>query len=244
MSNIIISGKSDVGLKRTNNEDTFVLSHDFRFGLVADGMGGAAAGELASRIFAETAIDHFSGSVSRTESETVDLVQKVFSIANQSILDHIDENAHHKGMGCTAELIAFYEQGFVVGHIGDSRTYRLRNGQLKQLTRDHSLVQDQIDQGMIAPEDARSHMFSNVILRAIGVNEKLELDLLHGKMFSGDIFLLCSDGLTDMVDDASIHKVLVSDISLRQKTDRLIGSALNAGGHDNITVVLCEIELP
>ncbi len=242
MPKIAFSGKSDVGLKRKNNEDVFVVSPELGFCLAADGMGGAAAGELASRFFAETAAEVFSGTESRSEREMLDLVRKAFSFANKRILDHVNENVNHKGMGCTAELVVFSDEGFVLGHIGDSRTYRLRDGQLKQLTQDHSLVQDQLDQGLITPEEARNHQLRNVILRAVGVNDSLPLDLLRGRIFSGDLFLLCSDGLTDMVDDTLIKGVLSLAISLPEKVDELIKSAKSAGGLDNITVVLSEIE--
>lgn len=242
MPNILFFGKTDVGLKRKRNEDTFVVSPELGFCLAADGMGGAAAGELASRIFAETTNTVFSGSNGRNEAETLTLVRKSFVVANQRILEHAEQNAEHKGMGCTAELVAFANGGFVLGHIGDSRTYRLRDGQLGQLTRDHSFVQDQINQGLITPEQAKQHHLRNVILRAVGVTENLAPDLLNGKALSGDIFLLCSDGLTDMVDDALIQRVLSSPSPLLQKTDELIEAANSAGGNDNITVVLSEIK--
>ncbi len=234
-------GKTDVGLKRGNNEDTFFVSPERMFCLVADGMGGAAAGELASRIFAETSMAVFPEPGDRSKKEIPDLVKTSFSHANQKILDHVKENIHHKGMGCTAELIAFSDEGFVLGHIGDSRTYRLRAGQLKQLTQDHSVVQDQVNRGLITPAEARNHRLRNVILRAVGVNDSLALDLLTGKTFSGDLFLLCSDGLTDMVEDTLLHQVLCSEMPLPQKVDELIKSAKSAGGNDNITVVLSEI---
>jgi len=242
MPNIAFFGKSDVGLKRTNNEDTFVVSHELEFCLAADGMGGAAAGELASLIFAETATKVFSGSGKRSEKESLKLVRESFTSANKKILDHTARNIEHKGMGCTAELVAFTNGGYVLGHVGDSRTYRLRDGQLEQLTRDHSFVQDQINQGLITPEEAKKHHLRNVILRAVGVSDNLSLDLLRGKVFPGDLFLLCSDGLTDMVEDSLILQVLSSPISLPQKADVLIDAAKSAGGRDNVTVVLSEIE--
>ena len=241
MPKIAFFGQSDVGIKRRNNEDAFVINPELCFCLAADGMGGAAAGELASRFFAETATQVFLSSVPRTERQAIDLVQDTFSFANKKILDHVNENPPHQGMGCTAELVAFFDEGFVLGHIGDSRTYRLRDGHLKQLTQDHSFVQGQIDQGLITQAEARHHHLRNVILRAVGVAENLSLDLLNGKIFSGDLFLLCSDGLTDMVDDPLIQEILSSALSLPQKTGELIGSANAAGGLDNITVVLSEV---
>ena len=241
MPEINFIGKSDSGLKRTNNEDCFMVRSELGFCLVADGMGGAAAGEIASRIFAETTLELFSSSAGRSEKETIELVQRAFNFANERILSHVKKNPHHKGMGCTAELMAFSDKGFIIGHIGDSRTYCLRDGQLKQLTEDHSLVQNQIDQRLITPSEARNHPLRNVILRAVGIKKKLALDLIRGITFSGDLFLLCSDGLSDMVDDNQIRNILFSTAPLLQKAEKLIESANAAGGHDNITVVLADI---
>jgi serine/threonine protein phosphatase PrpC len=263
-SKINYFGKTDTGLVRQHNEDTFLIKPDMGFCLVADGMGGAAAGELASRIFSETALEVFlkakgrseteireqaptstenNGDVTiiRSETEILNQVQRTFNLANERILNHVKETPEHKGMGCTAELIAFYDKDFVIGHLGDSRSYRIQNGRLKQLTKDHSLVQEQIDQGLISPEEARNHTFRRVITRAIGVEERFDPDILRGKTNSGDLFLLCSDGLTDMVDDYQIHKILSLPVDLVQKTEKLVEMAKSSGGRDNITVVLSEI---
>lgn len=234
-------GKSDVGLKRSNNEDALVLKTELGLWSVADGMGGAAAGELASQIFAETALDVFSKGKGQSEQETFALVQKTFRLANEGIRRHVKENQHHQGMGCTAELITFHDQTYILGHVGDSRTYLFRQGKLRQLTRDHSVVQDQIDQGLITPVEARTHLMRNVILRAVGVDEVIAVDFIRGKDFAGDLFLLCSDGLTDPVDDQPIQETLFLPLSLAQKGEKLIELANAAGGPDNITVILCEI---
>ena len=138
--------------------------------------------------------------------------------------------------------MAFSDQGFVIGHLGDSRTYRFRNGLLKQLTHDHSFIQEQIDKGLIAEEDARRHPLRNVIFKAVGINESLELDLIRGRTYPEDQFLLCSDGLTDMVEDISIGKVFQSAIPAHKKVDQLIELALSGGGKDNVTVVLIDIK--
>lgn len=238
---IVTYGQTDMGLRRENNEDTYRARPETGFCLVADGMGGAAAGELASRIFAEIAVRIFDEFRGQSEQEALEYVQKTFRLANENILEHVKENPHHKGMGCTAELLAFSHAGFVLGHIGDSRTYRFRNGQLKQLTQDHSLVQDQIDQGIITSIEARTHPMRNIILRAVGIKEKVALDLIRGKTVSGDLFLLCSDGLTDMVDDPVIAQILSLHHPLPQKVEKLIAVANSAGGKDNITVVLSEM---
>ncbi len=243
MHKIISSGKSDIGLKRSNNEDALVIELDSGFLALADGMGGAAFGEVASHIFVETALEVFSKAKKRSEQETLKLVQNAFRLANERILNLAGKNPNYKGMGCTAELVAFYNQNYILGHVGDSRTYLFRQGQLRQITQDQSLVQDQINKGLITPDEARRHSLRNVILQAVGVNEMLTLDLIRGKSLPGDLFLLCSDGLTDMVDDTSIQDTISLPINLAQKVEKLIELAKLAGGYDNITAILCEVML-
>lgn len=237
----IFCGKTDIGLRRSNNEDAFIISPELGFCLAADGMGGAAAGELASKIFADTVLEIFADSTDQSEKEILYRVKKAFSFANEKILDHATQNPNHEGMGCTAELLAFCGDGFALGHVGDSRTYRFRNGQLRQLTQDHTLVQEQIEEGLISSENIRNHPLRNIILRALGQERELALDLLRGKILPGDLFLLCSDGLTDMVQDDQIQEILSSDIDIHRKADKLVESAKAAGGKDNITVVLVAI---
>ncbi len=237
----IFSGKTDIGLKRENNEDAFVISFELDFCLAADGMGGAAAGELASRIFAESALTIFERNIRHSEENVLNRVQKAFNFANRKILEHVIQHPDHKGMGCTAELLAFFDGGFVLGHIGDSRTYRLRNGQLQQLTQDHTIVQQQVDEGLISSDKIKNHPLRNVILRAVGLNEELALDVIRGNIISGDLFLLCSDGLTDMIQDDQIQEILGCDIDIHAKVDKLIETAISAGGDDNVTVVMSAI---
>lgn len=241
MPEIDFIGKTDVGLIRPNNEDAFVVDKEAGFCLVADGMGGAAAGETASDIFAKTAADIFSSLVPQTEQDVLECVQNTFLQANDRILSHVSKHPEHQGMGCTAELLAFTDPGFVIGHMGDSRTYRFRDGTLKQLTKDHSLVQDQIDQGIITAEQARTHSMRNVILRAVGVRPSPALDTLRGPVYQGDLFLLCSDGLTDLIEDAEINNILKMDSDLAFKAENLVELAIKAGGKDNITVVLAGV---
>ena len=144
-------------------------------------------------------------------------------------------------MGCTAELLAFSDEGFILGHIGDSRTYRLRKDHLEQLTQDHTIVQQQFEEGLISSDQIKQHPLRNVIFRAVGIKEELALDLIFGKISVEDIFLLCSDGLTDMIPDDQIQEILCSDSDLHHKTEELIETAKVAGGIDNITVVLAAI---
>jgi PPM family protein phosphatase len=241
MNRIVSFGKSDRGLKRPNNEDAFLVNAELGFHVLADGMGGAAAGELASQIFAETALELFSALPSESDNETVRVLEKSYELANERMLDHVKNHPDDRGMGCTAELLIILNNKFTLGHVGDSRTYLYREGQLKQLTRDHSLVQDQVDQGLITQLEARTHPLRHVILRAVGATETLAVDLVRGSTLSGDLFLLSSDGLTDMVEDKTIREILALPIDISEKAERLIESAKAAGGHDNITVILSEV---
>lgn len=238
---ITYHGATDVGNVRTNNEDVFYVCEAWHYCLVADGMGGAAAGEVASRIFSDTARAVFAGHDGMSEENTIARVQTTFKLANDKILKHVGRNPNDKGMGCTAELLAFSRGSFIIGHVGDSRTYRLKKNRLQQLTKDHSLVQEQLDQGLITAEEARRHAMRNVILRAVGVNDTVALDILKGKKKSGDLFLLCSDGLTDMVEESSVLSTLSTNTSLRERSDSLIQLAKQAGGKDNVTVVLSAV---
>lgn len=241
MAREIFCGKTDIGLRRSNNEDAFVTSPEMGFCLAADGLGGAAAGELASKIFADTALEVFTDTSDRSENEIVYRVKKTFYFSNERMLEHVAQNPNHKGMGCTAELLAFSGDGFIIGHVGDSRTYRFRNGQLEQLTQDHTLVQEQVEQGLIPPANIRDHPLGNIVLRAVGQDSELALDLLRGKVLPGDLFLLNSDGLTDMIQDDQIREILTAEVDIHRKVDELIESAKAAGGKDNITVVLVSI---
>ncbi|MFO8082835.1 MAG: Stp1/IreP family PP2C-type Ser/Thr phosphatase [Desulfobacterales bacterium] len=241
MGKMELFGKTDIGLRRTNNEDVFYVDLQRGFCLVADGMGGAAAGELASSIFAESARKTFSSVMNADKLSATELVKSAFQLANKNILEHIKEFPHHKGMGCTAELLAVSDGGLVLGHIGDSRTYRFRNGNLSRLTRDHSLVQEQVDKGLITARQAKKHPMKNVILKAVGISGSFEIDIISLKSQENDLYLMCSDGLTDMVDDEQILHVLACDANIEQKTQMLIDLAKTAGGLDNITLVLCRM---
>jgi serine/threonine protein phosphatase PrpC len=236
-------GLTDTGLHRPGNEDSFLVRCEAGCFLVADGMGGAAAGEVASRIFADTAAQRITRQEGRTAEEAVVLLKETFIAANTHIRTHVQDTPDHGGMGCTAELLLFHDHGFVLGHIGDSRTYRLRQGDFARLTKDHSLVQEQVDQGLISKVEAQTHRLRNVIIRAVGVNEQLKIDIIRGGFRAGDLFLLCSDGLTDMVADDAIKEVLLTGESLADRTNRLIEQANSGGGRDNITAVLVQVEL-
>ena len=232
---------TDPGLTRSHNEDTCLVNNDAGYFLVADGMGGAAAGEVASGLFQETVLELFSPDRDRSP-ELENLVMECFQSANARILSHVAEIPSHSGMGCTAELFAFHNNRFVLGHVGDSRTYRLSSGNLTQLTTDHTLVQAQEEQGLISSEQARTHSMRNVILRVVGSSEGVEVDMIHGTAVPGDIFLLCTDGLSGMVDDEQIQEILTFEAPLPLKATMLIDQANHAGGKDNISVALIEVK--
>jgi protein phosphatase len=233
-------GKTDQGLRRLNNEDTILVDENQGICLVADGIGGNAGGEIASRLFSQTAENAFSG-VPFQEELRYQILQKVFADANETIFNYAQSQPGCDGMGCTAEMLVLNDDRFMLGHIGDSRTYRLRDGQIKQLTVDHTLVKQQLDQGLITQEEAKHHSFKNVILRAVGIQQNPSLDVLRGNIYPGDMFLLCSDGLTDMVEDDFIKNHLAAVKGIREKVDGLIQEANARGGRDNISVVVVQI---
>jgi PPM family protein phosphatase len=242
MPTYLASGASDVGLRRANNEDAFLVNAEIGLFAVADGMGGAAAGEVASAIFIEAAGELFGATAPATAERASALVQEAFGLANERMISHVAAQPDHRGMGCTAELLVCYGERYLVGHVGDSRTYLLREGELRQITKDHSLVQQMVDGGQISAAEARHHSMKNVVLRALGADLELSLDLVRGSLFPKDLFLLCSDGLTDMLDDDAIKKALIFPVSLSEKVGLLIEGAKAAGGRDNVTVVLCQVE--
>ena len=241
MREILFFGKTDPGRVRKQNEDIFLLNEQKNFCLVADGIGGSRAGGTASKIFAQTVSDYFDNIKNFQESESPSLIKKIFAAANSNILNHAKNHQECSGMGCTAELILFFENTYVLGHMGDSRTFRLRNGNLKQLTVDHSLVQEQISQGLITPDEAKKHAFKNIIIRAVGIEENPLLDILKGKIITGDRFLLCSDGLTDVIEISQIEELLNCSSKDSQNVELLVKNAKESLGKDNITVVIVQI---
>jgi protein phosphatase len=231
-------GRTDAGLRRSNNEDAFVSAADLGVLALADGMGGAASGEVASGIFADTVRERFSAGPPPSVGEAEELVLRSFLLANRRILELAARAPEHRGMGCTGEMVVFADDRYVVGHVGDSRVYLFRGGRLRQVTNDHSFVQEQVDRGLLTSVQARIHPWRHMLLRAIGIHDSLEVDLLSGKAHPEDLFLLCSDGLTDMIGDPLIEERLGSGLSLGEKAERLVRDACDAGGYDNVTVVL------
>lgn len=233
-------GLSHAGKQREDNEDDFVVRIDIGLFAIADGIGGAAAGEVASHIFVKTC-EHEFEQTARWEADCRPLIKHTFTCANANIARFMQANESAKGMGCTAELLTFADGRYYLGHVGDSRTYLYRQRQLSQLTKDHSFIQEQIDRGLVDEAAAEQHWMRNAICRAVGHLDNLEIDTLDGHAQANDIFLLCSDGLTDMVDDASVASILGEPTTLKQKANSLLQKALANGGKDNVTVVLAKV---
>jgi protein phosphatase len=237
-----VCSKTDKGLQRHRNEDVGIARPAEQYCLVADGMGGQAGGEIASNMFAAAAGDVFQERAELGESAGVLQVRTAFDLANTRILSYARDYPAFAGMGCTGDILRFCGSRFVLGHIGDSRTYLLRDGILRQLTKDHTLVESQIEQGLLSRQEARNSQFRSILLRAVGSAAKLEVDLLQDDLLAGDIFLLCSDGLHGMVEDEPILAVLAYDAPLDLKAGLLVTLANDAGGKDDITVVLAQVE--
>ena len=236
MSVLASSARTDTGRKRRRNEDAFVCEPPLF--AVADGMGGAQAGEVASRLAAESLREREHGELSALE-QTVELIRE----ANRRVYAYSKENASARGMGTTMTVALVDGNKVTVGHVGDSRAYLLRDEQLTQLTQDHSLVAELVRSGRLSPEDAESHPRRSVITRALGTDSKVEVDVFSVQAQDHDLYLLCSDGLTSMVADDEIERILTSArADLDGATMKLIEAANHAGGEDNITVVLFELD--
>jgi serine/threonine protein phosphatase PrpC len=224
-------GRTDVGRQRSANEDSLVLRPPFF--AVADGMGGARAGEVASAIAAEA----FDGATAAGEAAEAQLA-RILREANRRIYDLAVTDESHRGMGTTLTAAKVHDGEVSLGHVGDSRAYRMRDGELEQITRDHSLVAELERSGQITPEAAEHHPQRSIITRALGPEPDVEVDTYTLSAREGDLFLLCSDGLTSMISDGEVAAILRTSGTLDDAADALIKAANQSGGKDNITVVL------
>ncbi|MFA6850853.1 MAG: Stp1/IreP family PP2C-type Ser/Thr phosphatase [Selenomonadaceae bacterium] len=223
---------TNIGLVRKTNEDSYITIVPNTY-IVADGMGGHVAGEIASNILIKTAKDILSKDNLVCDEA---LLEYVILAANKAILDKVTQNDTYKGMGTTATV--FHKSGNrgIWAHVGDSRIYLLHDGDLQQITRDHSLVFDLVKNGTITKAEAKTHPQRNMLTRAVGVDKVLVVDKGSFDLAQDDIILLCTDGLTNMVSEAAIKEILL-DKSVANKAACLIEKALDAGGKDNITVI-------
>jgi protein phosphatase len=237
------SSAIDAGRARSNNEDSVVVDEGCALAVLADGMGGYNAGEVASSMatsFVATELGRWlreSGGLA-TDPEVRRAMDICVDNANRAIFNAANSNPQCAGMGTTLVVAVFREAQLLIGHVGDSRAYRLRGGRLQQITRDHSLLQEQIDAGLITPEQAAFSANKNLVTRAVGVEDTVLLEVHVHDVQSGDIFLLCSDGLSDMLPDLAIGQVLSTMPSLAEGCQALVNAANDAGGRDNISVIL------
>ena len=239
----IAAGLSDVGKQRLHNEDRFILLPEFNVFVVADGMGGHQSGEVASRMAASAIAAYFrnGGTDDRALGEAL---RAAVVQANARIFARADDSRAHRGMGTTVVASAFSpSQGeLYVAHAGDSRAYRLRDGAMEQLTRDHSLVADALlERPDLSPSDL-AYLPRNVITRALGIAPTVDVDLCADRARPGDVYLLCSDGLHGLVSDAEMAAIVEAGAVLTDACERLIARANEKGGKDNITAVLIRIE--
>jgi protein phosphatase len=240
---------SDPGLKRSNNEDSAITDTEIGLALVADGMGGYKAGEVASAIAAKVVLDDLRAARNRhqfrriegdeTESREVAVLRAAIESANLHIFETARRAPQCRGMGTTIVAALFSNSRITVAHVGDSRLYRLREGHLEQVTNDHSLMQELIDKGFYSVAEAEASTPKNLVTRALGIEETVTVDVQEMTTAPGDVFLLCSDGLTDMVSDKEIRGTLErSGGQLERAARALIELANEGGGKDNISVVL------
>lgn len=256
---LICAGLTDVGISREHNEDNFYLSQGGEpLCVVADGMGGHKSGEVASGMAVETIVQYYQETVldpddeaavtsrfglfkkkKKKNIEEMRLVQSLLC-ANKMIFESAEQNDLYKGMGTTIVSAYFVEGGVYIAHIGDSRVYRLRDEKLELLTEDHSLANEYVRLGILSPEDLEFFPYKNVVTRACGLQEHVEVESTYEETDDGDIYLLCSDGLTDCVSDEKIRNLLLKYDNLDEATAALIDAANQGGGTDNITVILAK----
>jgi serine/threonine protein phosphatase PrpC len=234
---------TDTGMLRENNEDSVALDADTQVAILADGMGGYNAGEVASAMattFVRSELGRWlaEGGAQASSREIKRAMEICIDNANRSIFNAANSQSQYAGMGTTLVMGVFQDNRTLIGHVGDSRCYRLRAGAFVQLTRDHSLLQEQLDAGLITPEQAQFATHKNLVTRALGVEDTVLLEVNEFRTEEGDLFLLCSDGLSDMLSDERIAALLVTAGTLEEKARALINAANDCGGRDNISVIL------
>lgn len=250
-----IVGLTDVGRKRSHNEDSIGTDSDLGVVVLADGMGGYKAGEVASAIAVNLILEEAREGLKSVTSGDVDeesgysheslVIKGAIEKANETIFKTAQSQPQCQGMGTTVVAVAFYDNRLTVAHVGDSRLYRSRDGRLDQVTTDHSLLQELIDKGFYTPEEAKRSLNKNLVTRAMGIESGVSPDLQEDVVKAGDVYLLCSDGLSDLVDDDEMQSILDSHIdSLDSAAQRLVERANEKGGKDNISVILARTLKP
>jgi protein phosphatase len=250
----VAAGISDVGLQREHNEDSFAILGEQQLYIVADGMGGHRAGDVASRLATQTIVDFFKATAAEDVtwpfhfdarlSEEENRLLAGIRLANQQIVQQSARSREHHGMGTTVvgALFSRSKRKMFIGHVGDSRAYRVRDGVIQQMTRDHSLLNDYLQAMPELTEEQRSELPKNVITRALGMQEQVTVDLQSDEAKPGDLYVLCSDGLSGMIDDREILKIVTETQDLHEACRRLVNVANENGGEDNITAVVVRVD--
>lgn len=226
--------RTDIGKLRKQNEDAAYINEERAVFAVADGMGGHLAGEVASRM----AVEAVEQMALANDAPGIAALREAVASAHETILAHAQSHIECAGMGTTLSVLWMGKNYVYIAHVGDSRIYRLRGEALEQITQDHSLVEELVRAGLITREQARTHPRRNIITRALGTHGENEPDLLVTDVRAGDLFLLCTDGLSGMVPDEDIRAALLGH-DMETAADRLLAMALGAGGRDNVTLILC-----
>ena len=230
---------TDIGRVRPINEDAYYLpGEDERFCAVADGMGGHNAGEVASAM----AVEEFARQMRDVENITCEAMRAAVLRANDAVFRRAGENAAMSGMGTTFSALAIQDDTAYLAHVGDSRIYLVRRGTIIQLTLDHTLVEEMVLMGKLTVREARVHPKRNIITRALGTEQKVEVDVMQVALRQGDVFFLCSDGLSNNVEEREILGAVQSADDWQEKLRRLVGNALENGGQDNITAMFAVYE--
>jgi serine/threonine protein phosphatase PrpC len=248
-----LASKTDTGRIRSKNEDAIAVSATHGIAILADGMGGYSAGEVAAHIATDVLQESLENGLKRLEGQLQDLLTirarqiqnlmvESIELANSAVIEAARAEPQYQGMGTTLVAAIFHNDKVTVAHVGDSRAYRLRQGELKQITRDHSLLQEQIDAGLISPEWARFSQNKNLVTRAVGVDPDMKVEIHDHPIEPGEIYLLCSDGLSDMLTDEEMCEILTGVGSLQRACDELVHQANQNGGHDNISVILVRVQ--
>lgn len=240
-------GHSDIGLVRQNNEDFWEALPKIHFFVLADGMGGHRAGEVASREAVTALCDIIQEALhAKKEHYNLDemhgLLQLAYEQVNKIVYRKSKANAEYRGMGTTLCSLYFHEQGLISSHVGDSRVYRIRNKVLEQLTQDDSLVREMIESGRLALDEVdQGAAYKSIITKAIGTESELEPTLHTFDLQEGDLFLMCSDGLSDMLTSQEIQEIINTKHDIKQGVKQLIAAAKERGGFDNVTVILIKV---
>ncbi len=240
---LAVSARTDTGRLRKGNEDNlFADANEYRgLFIVADGMGGHAAGEIASQMAVDLLAAELADLNDLADPEAGARLSETLRLANRSVFQRTMKEVDKTGMGSTASALLISDTRYLIGHVGDSRIYLVRDGVMTQLTHDHSLVQEQVDAGLITAEQARHHPQSNVITCCIGMSSEIEPDIISGETRVGDVFLLASDGLTGMVEDRRLKQLLESRANPERIVNAMIADANNNGGIDNITAIVVKV---